>query len=89
MHVNSIHGKETPLKRQEAFPTAARNEDQKMTRSAREDPEVSALLKELEELGYPTPIPEGWGAKRAKRNLKVLISAVTPGLCPICKRKTE
>ena len=75
-----------PSKRQDAFPTAAKNN---MTKSAMNDPAVMKLLEELEKLGYPMPLPEKWGVKRARKNLKVILSAVTPGICPVCGRKTD
>ena len=76
-----------PKKMAGRFPNSSQKTS--MTRSAENDPEVTKLLEELEKLGYPMPLPERWGAKRAKEYLKLIISAVTPGICPVCGRKLE
>ena len=60
----------------------------RMTKSAQNDPEVHRLLKRCEELGYPIPLPEKWGAERAKKNLRLIIEcAGGTDYCPVCKRK--
>lgn len=78
--------RKTPV---EKDPSSIRRQKTRMTRSAQNDPEVKELLEELEKLGYPFHLPERWGAKRAKKMLKLIISAVTPGICPVCGRKLE
>lgn len=58
-----------------------------MSISAKNNPTVKGLLKKLSDLGQPFDLPEAWGAERAIRNLKVFVSAATPGVCPVCGRK--
>jgi len=60
-----------------------------MTISAAKDPTVKKLLKRVAELGYPFELPAAWGADRAKKVLKTVISAATPSACPACGRKLE
>ena len=58
-----------------------------MTKSAANDPEVKALVARLKKLGYPDLIDKSWGAARAKRNLSVFLSAISPTVCPVCGGK--
>jgi SPP1 gp7 family putative phage head morphogenesis protein len=58
-----------------------------MTVSAANDPTVKRLLKRVAELGYPFELPAAWGVDRAKKVLQTVVSAATPGTCPVCGKK--
>ena len=60
-----------------------------MTISAAKDPAVKKLLARAAALGYPFDLPSAWGAAHAKAVLKTIVSAATPGACPVCGRKLE
>ena len=77
-----------PRKGRRPSPNSSKQARIEMTKSAENDPEVKQLLKRCEELGYPIPLPEKWGAKRAKKNLRIIIEcAGGTDRCPVCGRK--
>ena len=79
-----MHGEENPKGRT----LTQQQQTRIMTRSAQNDPEIHRLLKRCEELGYPIPLPEKWGVKRAKKNLRLIIEAAGgTDYCPVCGRK--